>query len=299
MPDRQIVLFHYGEFQPLWHADNVLQCGPNIVEDGKGINIPIPSVDVIKSALMSKGFRTNSILLHYTDPFILRSAPLIGLADWIGPKFLFCGDLHHGNDPIKVLVNYHLEEFHDAVLLTFNPSLLDKVRKYIKVPVNSFPPSFFRYPKRSFNSSPILRLIHVGAIGPYHQNRREIVELIIQRNRIPFFQAITETPEEAADLYNQNALVLNIPLNNDLNHRFFEVMAAGSRQIIFGSQELLGDNLYLAERPDIFWVNSLDQLEDLVIKLLDKPSIFDKPVEPPPTYELEILLKNCCNYFYC
>ncbi len=25
----------------------------------------------------------------------------------------------------------------------------------------------------------------------------------------------------------QNALVLNVPLNHDLNHRFFEVMAAG------------------------------------------------------------------------
>jgi len=42
------------------------------------------------------------------------------------------------------------------------------------------------------------------------------------RGRLPFRHATTSTPEEAAALY---ALVLNVPLNHDLNHRFFEVIA--------------------------------------------------------------------------
>ena len=37
---------------------------------------------------------------------------------------------------------------------------------------------------------------------------------------------------KAATFYTQHALVLNVPLNNDLNHRFFEVMAARVAQMI-------------------------------------------------------------------
>jgi len=42
------------------------------------------------------------------------------------------------------------------------------------------------------------------------------------------------SPEDAAALVAQHALVLNVPLNHDLNHRFFEVMAAGVPQVVFG-----------------------------------------------------------------
>ena len=53
------------------------------------------------------------------------------------------------------------------------------------------------------------------------------------RGRIPFRHATTKTPEDAAKLYAQHALVLNAFLNHDLNHRFFEVMVAGVPQVEF------------------------------------------------------------------
>jgi hypothetical protein len=34
-------------------------------------------------------------------------------------------------------------------------------------------------------------------------------------------------------------LVLNVPLNHDLNHRFFEVMASGAPQVVFGDPGLV------------------------------------------------------------
>ena len=46
------------------------------------------------------------------------------------------------------------------------------------------------------------------------------------RGRVQFRHATTASAEEAAALDVQHALVLNVPLNHDLNHRFFEVMAA-------------------------------------------------------------------------
>ena len=33
--------------------------------------------------------------------------------------------------------------------------------------------------------------------------------------------------------------MLNVPLNHDLNHRFFEVMAAGVPQVVFGDPGLV------------------------------------------------------------
>ena len=55
------------------------------------------------------------------------------------------------------------------------------------------------------------------------------------------------SPEEAAALYAQHALLINVPLNDDLNHRFFEVMAAGVPQVVFGDSGLVGEHRHLAE----------------------------------------------------
>jgi len=104
--------------------------------------------------------------------------------------------------------------------------------------------------------------------------------------------ATTSSPEEAAALYAQHALVLNVPLNQDLNHRFFEVMAAGVPQVVFGDPGLVGEHRHLAERPDVFWASSLEQLEALVLQLLAQPERLRAiPVAPPRYWELKDLLK--------
>ena len=96
-----------------------------------------------------------------------------------------------------------------------------------------------------------------------------------------------------ARLYAQHALVLNVPLNHDLNHRLFEVMAAGVPQVIFGDRSLLGHNSPLINRPDLFWANSIEELEDLVQKLFAEPKKLQAiPVEPPPYWALKALLKE-------
>ena len=110
--------------------------------------------------------------------------------------------------------------------------------------------------------------------------------------RVPLQHATTSSPEEAAALYAQHALVLNVPLNHDLNHRFFEVMAAGVPQVVFGEPGLVGEHRHLAERPDVFWASSLEQLEELVLHLLAEPERLRAiPVAPPPYWELKELLK--------
>jgi len=251
-----------------------------------------PSVEANGAALQQRGLDRRAVLLHYTDPFLLRSAPLRGLRHWPGPRLLACGDLHHGNNPIEVLAAYLEAEPHDAVLLTFNPALVAELRQRLRVPVRSLPPTFFRYPSAVPVERPLLQLLHVGSLGPHHPRRRELVTGLQTRGRLPFRHASTSSPEEAAALYAQHALVLNVPLNHDLNHRFFEVMAAGVPQVVFGDPGLVGEHRALAERPDVFWASSLDELEELVLGLFAEPEQLRAiPVAPPPYWELKDLLK--------
>ena len=120
------------------------------------------------------------------------------------------------------------------MLLTFNPALVAQVRQRLRVPVRSLPPSFFRYPAAVPAAQPRRELLHVGSLGPRHPRRRELVTALQARGRVSLRHATTGSPEEAAALYAQHSLVLNVPLNHDLNHRFFEVMAAGVPQEVFG-----------------------------------------------------------------
>ena len=132
----------------------------------------------------------------------------------------------------------------------------------------------------------------MGSLGPHHPRRRELVEALCRRQKLPFRHATTPNAEQAARLYAQHALVLNVPLNQDLNHRLFEVMAAGVPQVIFGDRNLLGDNSALAKRPDLFWAKSIEELENLVQRLFADPNQLKSiPVEPPPYWDLRALLK--------
>ena len=286
------VLFHYGEFEPLWQQAGMQQAGPRMGNGLASIHVAHPNVEALRAGLLLQGIVSKPVLLHYTDPFMLRSAPLRGLRTWPGPKLLICGDLHHGPDPIGTLAAYLQAEPHDGLLLTFNPALIDAVRQRINVPVRCLPPTIFRYPGAKPVEQPRIELLHVGSLGPYHPVRRELVTTLQARGRVPCRHATTANAAEAAALYASHALVLNIPLNNDLNHRFFEVMAAGVPQVVFGDPGLVGEHRALAERADVFWASSLDELEELVLRLLADPAALRAiPVTPPPYWNLKTLLK--------
>ena len=288
----QVVLFHYGPFQPLWQRPGMIQCGPGLVAGETSLPVAVCEVRAIQQALTSRGRSTAAVLLHYTDPFLIRAAPLRSLRRWRGPRLLVCGDLHHGPAPIDTLEAYLDKEFHDAVLLAFNPMLLTEVQARLAVPVHCHPPGFFRYPRCHRHPQPARRLVHVGSLGSHHPQRRALVQALQERGRIPFLHCTTTSAEQAAELYAANSLVLNVPLNNDLNHRFYEVMAAGAPQIVFGSPVLLGPLQDLAHRSDLHWVEQVEELEALVQNLLASPERLQRPVEPPPELDLHQLLRR-------
>ena len=286
------LLIHHGAFQPLWQQPGLIQVGPQITDGPSSLRITDLSVTELKNTLKRRGWAAQGVLIQYTDPFLLRAAPMRGIRQWPGPTLLACGDLHHGPDPISTLQQYCATEPHDALLLTFNPALLKDVQQRLPMPVRCLAPSFFRYPAATPSRSPRLELLHVGSLGPHHPRRRELVEAILKRQQVPLRHATTANADEAARLYAQHALVLNVPLNQDLNHRLFEVMAAGVPQVIFGDRNLLGDNSPVSNRPDLFWANSIGELEALVQELFADPTrLRDIPVAQPPYWDLQALLK--------
>ena len=287
------LLIHHGAYQPLWQQPGLIQVGPQISDGPTSLRLTELSVAALCNALQRRGWAAQGVLLQYTDPFLLRAAPMQGIRQWPGPRLLACGDLHHGPDPIGTLQQYSGAEPHDAVLLTFNPALLEIVQQRLPMPVRCLAPTFFRYPTATPSPTPRLELLHVGSLGPHHPRRRELVEALLQRQQVPFRHATTQNAEEAAQLYAQHALVLNVPLNQDLNHRLFEVMAAGVPQVIFGDRNLLGNNSRLANRPDLFWAQSIEDLEALVKQLFSEPTrLRTNAVSPPPYWDLKALLKQ-------
>lgn len=286
-------LIHHGAYQPLWQQSGLIQAGPHINNGPQSLQLTEMSVAGLRNALWQRGRAAQGVLLQYTDPFLLRATPMRGIREWPGPTLLTCGDLHHGPDPIGSLQQYCAAEPHDAVLLTFNPALQKDVQQRLPMPVRCLAPSFFRYPAATPHPAPRLELLHVGSLGPHHPRRRELVEALLQRQKVPFRHSTTRNAEEAAHLYAQHTLVLNVPLNQDLNHRLFEVMAAGVPQVIFGHPSLLGDNKRLMNRPDLFWAQTLEELEALVKQLFSDPiRLRSIPVEPPPYWNLKALLKQ-------
>ena len=286
------LLIHYGAYQPLWQQTGLIQVGPRISDGPESLQLTELSVTGLRNALQQRGWAAQGVLIQYTDPFLLRAAPMRGIHQWPGPTLLACGDLHHGPDPIGTLQQYCAAEPHDAVLLTFNPALLQHVQQRLPMPVRCLAPTFFRYPAAIPSPKPRMELLHVGSLGQHHPRRRELVEALLRRQKVPFRHATTSNAEEAVQLYAKHALVLNVPLNQDLNHRLFEVMAAGVPQVIFGNRNLLGDNSPLSNRPDLFWARSIEGLENLVKKLLAEPNQLKSiPVEPPPLWDLNALLK--------
>ena len=70
-------------------------------------------------------------------------------------------------------------------------------------------------------------------------------------------------------------------------------MAAGVPQVVFGHPSLLGDNSPLSNRSDLFWVQSIEELEDVVKELFSDPiTLRTRSVDAPPYWDLKNLLKK-------
>ena len=204
------LLVHHGRYQPLWQQPGLIQVGPQINDNPQSLRLNDLSVAGLQVALQRRGWPPKGVLIQFTAPFLLRSAPMRGIREWPGPRLLACGDLHHGPDPIGTLQKYCSAEPHDAVLLTFNPALLKILQARLPMPVRCLAPSFFRYPSAIPIATPRIELLHVGSLGPHHPRRRQLVEALLRRQNVPFRHTTTPNMKKLPGS-TPNTLVLVCP----------------------------------------------------------------------------------------
>ena len=141
------------------------------------------------------------------------------------PKILIVGDTHHLNRPIQSLLNYVEQESFDVIISEHDRHHLHYFAE-AGHPRSIWLPGFAANPhRRQPQNSYQHPLVFIGSAGQFHPYRRYLLEQI-KKQGFPLFH--TQAPQcQAADLYNQSLISLNISLNGDLNLRVFEVLAAG------------------------------------------------------------------------
>ncbi|MEM9770389.1 MAG: glycosyltransferase [Cyanobacteria bacterium P01_D01_bin.73] len=153
-----------------------------------------------------------------------RAWPL-NLRSQSAPKVLIVGDTHHLQRPIQSLLGYVEKEQFDVIVSEHDRHHLHYFAE-AGHPRAIWLPGFATNPhRRPPQEAYQYPLVFIGSAGQFHPYRRHLLEQIKQQG-FPLFH--TQAPQtQAADLYNQSLISLNISLNGDLNLRVFEVLAAG------------------------------------------------------------------------
>ena len=73
------LLIHHGAYQPLWQQPGLIQVGPRISNGPSALRLMELSTDGLRNALQQRGWARKGVLLQYTDPFLLRAAPMLSL----------------------------------------------------------------------------------------------------------------------------------------------------------------------------------------------------------------------------
>ena len=74
------LLIHHGAYQPLWQQPGLIQIGPQIPDGPQSLRLLELSVTGLRNALQQRGWASSGVLIQYTDPFLLRAAPIRGIS---------------------------------------------------------------------------------------------------------------------------------------------------------------------------------------------------------------------------
>jgi tetratricopeptide (TPR) repeat protein len=141
------------------------------------------------------------------------------------PKLLILGNTQHLQTPIQALLKYALQEKFDFIMSDHKRHHLHYFKeigfeKVFWLPAfNIFPHKQPHYEDKRYEVS------FVGQAGKWHPYRKYILQylkangVLVNHFQIP--------PAEAAQIYAQSLVNLNVSLNGDLNLRVFEVLSSG------------------------------------------------------------------------
>ncbi|MHC4112538.1 MAG: glycosyltransferase family protein, partial [Planctomycetota bacterium] len=141
------------------------------------------------------------------------------------PRLLILGNTQHLKTPIRALLNYALQEKFDFIMSDHKRHHLHYFKEIGFEKVFWLPAFNISPHKQPYYEDKRYEVSFVGQAGKWHPYRKYILQLL-KANGVPVnhFQI---PPVEAAQIYAQSLVNLNVSLNGDLNLRVFEVLSSG------------------------------------------------------------------------
>ena len=251
-------------------------CGPDaetkLVPSARAIRTPTGSYDTQEFFSKNKITHQPDILLVKADA-TARNLPS-NLKAFKCPRVLLVGDTHHMGMPIQKLVAYAKQEKFDRIIL-------DHTRHHARwffeagfKNVHWIPAFDFTFFPRNPSPIPSRQFSFVGQAGKFHPYRCQVIESL-KKSGLPL-EMLRGTPAEAADIYADSVVTLNVSLNGDLNLRVFEALAAGGFLLTDKLTPSSGLEILFKPGVDIDVWTSVGELTEKARHYLDHPAEADR-----------------------
>lgn len=215
-------------YRPVMFSQNEVFCGPDcetVIENGKYKTIQTPPgyFDIQTILRMLPMHQYPELVVVKTDA--TRRLFPSGLQSVKCPKVLVCGDTHHLTRAIQTLMCYADKERFDYILSEHDRQHLHFFTEagysnvYWLPALNVNPKRQERRNQRHYAVS------FVGQVGKWHPYRHYILSQLAAAGI--GVQVLQTTQENAARVYADSLINLNISLNGDINLRVFEILASG------------------------------------------------------------------------
>jgi hypothetical protein len=185
------------------------------------------------------------------------------------PKILIAGDTHHLKNPLRTMLAYAASEPFDLVMGEHDRHHLHYftqagLKNVIWIP------NFNLSPHRQLENIPKqYPLTFIGQMGHYHPYRCHILEALQSRKLPLHIRRASQT--EAAHIYAESNINLNISLNGDLNLRVFEVISSGGFLLTDRLAPQSGIDLLFEDGKHFVSFSNIDDLTEKIRYFLQHP----------------------------
>ena len=256
---------------PLFSANEVF-CSPDVISESIGgrpsvVQCPLGEFDISDFIRSTPGLEKPELFIVKIDAS-LRSCPR-NLFKLKCPKILIVGDTHHMGHPLERVIRYALSE-------QFTHIIMDHTRHHAHFLMEAglknvywIPAVDFAFLPRELRIQPSSPLTFVGQVGRHHPFRRYALGAV--RNAGLPLEILRGSNANAADIYADSQITLNVSLNGDLNLRVFEALSAGGFLLTDRLAPASGLSLIFEDGKHLVTWSSVDDLIDKIRYYLSRP----------------------------
>ena len=249
-------------------------CGPDTEDEIVGgsrrcVKTPSHPFDVY-SYFKEKGITEQPDLILVKADATGRTFPR-NLGAFKCPKVLLVGVTHFLDQPIRKVIEYAKSEPFDFIIMDVTRHHAHWFREAGLKNVHWLPALEYNPHVRPIKKNPKHPLTFVGQAGAHHPFRKSILEKL-KADGFPI-KALQAPQIQAADIYSDSLVTLNITLNGDINMRFFEGLAAGGFLLCDRLPEWSGLDRLFVDGKDFELFSSYGELSEKLKYYFARPDL--------------------------